>query len=402
MPDRQAPSILVLDNGPALSDALHAMLLSAGYRAVTVADLSEALDRASDADLLLCDLRDPRGGLQILAEVQLRDADLPVILVAHAPGVDDVVDALRAGAFDFLRWPIVDISILDRAVVRALEARSLHRDNDRYRAQLEEVNRELAERIRLLHEDEEAGRRVQLRILPESPQDFGWCRVEHRIVPSLYLSGDFVDYFEVGDRQLAFYLADVSGHGASSAFVTMLLKTLGNRARRTISHDPATARRPSMLLALANRELLALGLGKHVSMFCGVVDFARRELYFAVAGQYPQLIVSDGKCAHYAEARGIPVGLFDDALYEDRVHALTAGFSLVLLSDGVMELMNPGSLADKEARLLEMVGGGAVTVDALSRALQLDDQRIVPDDVAILVITDTSTGADTHAGAYNI
>ena len=40
------------------------------------------------------------------------------------------------------------------------------------------------------------------------------------------LSGDFVDYFRITDRHFAFYMADVSGHGASSAFVTVLSEEL--------------------------------------------------------------------------------------------------------------------------------------------------------------------------------
>lgn len=388
MPDAQARCILVLDNEPAMCDALHDMLDAIGQRSVIVKSTQEIHERAAEADLLVCDLHDPRGAAELVREVLARDADLPVILVAQAPEVDDVVAALQVGAFDFLRWPIPDSGILERAVKRAIEARTLRNENRRYRQQLELVNSELQARLRLLHEDEEAGRRVQLRILPETPLNLGWCHVEHCILPSLYLSGDFVDYFEVGEKQLGFYLADVSGHGVSSAFVTMFLKTIGNRARRELRRMSSHRRRPSLVLDIANRELLALGLGKHVTMFCGVIDFSRRELHFSVAGQYPQPIVYDGECAKYLEARGMPVGLFDGAVYEDRMHALPEGFALILLSDGVLELMGDLSLADKEARLLALVGSGGVTVDALSRALQLDVGRELPDDVALLVIRD--------------
>jgi sigma-B regulation protein RsbU (phosphoserine phosphatase) len=394
MPDTTPRCILVLDNEPSMRDALHAMIAALGLPCEVVARPDDIHARAAEADLLICDLHDPRGGAGLVRDVLAHDADLPVILVAQQPEVDDVVEALRAGAFDFLRWPIPDRGILARAVQRAVEARSLRNENRRYREQLEAANADLQLSLRLLREDEEAGRRVQMRILPETPLDLGWCRVEHRIVPSLYLSGDFIDYFEVGEKQLGFYLADVSGHGVSSAFVTMFLKTIGNRARRDLRRDNANRLRPSLVLHMANRELLRLGLGKHVTLFCGVIDFSTRQLHYSVAGQYPQPIVFDGKCAQYLNARGMPVGLFDGAVYEDRMHALPQGFALVLLSDGALELMGDMSLADKEARLLDIVGGGGVTVDALGRALQLDVEREIPDDVALLVIRDAAAG--TH------
>ncbi len=393
MLDRQDHCILVVESDHGMRDTMVQILARRQERIVAVATVTDAIvclaDAEANVDVVLCNfhlMSSP--GVHFMREIHARDADLPVILVGSAPRVSDVVEALRGGAHDFLAWPIADAHILLLAVERALDTRRLREDNRRYRARLEAANLELEHNVALLREDEDAGRRVQQRILPDSPRDYGWCHVEHCIIPSLYLSGDFVDYFEVGERQLAFYLADVSGHGTSSAFVTMLLKTIGNRARREIRRDPANLVRPSLMLALANRELLSLGLGKHVTMFCGVIDFTSRQLHFSVAGQYPQAIVLNEKCAEYLGGKGMPVGLFDEAVYEDRMHALPEGFALVLLSDGVMELMGDGSLAEKEARLLQVVGNGAVTVETLSRELQLDGSRGVPDDVAMLFIRD--------------
>ena len=45
------------------------------------------------------------------------------------------------------------------------------------------------------------------------------------------MSGDFTDYFKVGKSKVVFFLADVSGHGSSSAFATVLLKNLFARKR---------------------------------------------------------------------------------------------------------------------------------------------------------------------------
>ena len=68
-----------------------------------------------------------------------------------------------------------------------------------------------------------------MNMLPVSPWTHRRVPFAHQIIPSLYLSGDFVDYFRVDERRVAFYLADVSGHGASSAFVTVLLKFMTTR-----------------------------------------------------------------------------------------------------------------------------------------------------------------------------
>ena len=57
---------------------------------------------------------------------------------------------------------------------------------------------------------------------------------------SAFLSGDFVDYFAIDHEHCGFYMADVSGHGVSSAFVTVLLKSYmgGYLERHQQSGDP--------------------------------------------------------------------------------------------------------------------------------------------------------------------
>lgn len=327
-------------------------------------DVVRALDAVDFSQVLLALVaqRDPRSTLAKLAELA------PAVAVNVLPSADESTE----------HWlpPLL------------AHARVCRHDRDR----LLVLNRELASALQLLREDEEAGRRVQQRILPASPVRYGALVAEHRVVPSLYLSGDFIDHFELAPGYVGFYLADVSGHGMSSAFVTLLIKTLGNRARRTMQRELLDERliRPSRLAELVNRELLALGMGKHVTLFAGVIDTHRRELRWSVAGHYPQPLVFDGKCAHYLEGSGMPAGLFDEAVYEDRMQPLPDGFALVLCSDGLMELMSETSLADKEARLLQAVGNGAVTVEALSREFSLDSRREVPDDIALLVIRESN------------
>ena len=61
-------------------------------------------------------------------------------------------------------------------------------------------------------------------MMPVPPQTIGCYHFNHRVFPSLYLSGDTVDYKVVSRHEVLFYIADVSGHGSSSAFITILLR----------------------------------------------------------------------------------------------------------------------------------------------------------------------------------
>ena len=62
-------------------------------------------------------------------------------------------------------------------------------------------------------------------------------KFSHRIVPADYLSGDYVEYHQVSDNKVVFFLVDVTGHGASSAFVTVMMKQLSIRSRKHFQKD---------------------------------------------------------------------------------------------------------------------------------------------------------------------
>ena len=94
------------------------------------------------------------------------------------------------------------------------------RQNLEYRQQLEQANRELNDSLHLLELDQIAGSQIQNSLLPPTPLQKDKYEIAYRISPSLYLSGDFVGYNILYDRYLVFYVADVSGHGSSSAFLT--------------------------------------------------------------------------------------------------------------------------------------------------------------------------------------
>jgi serine phosphatase RsbU (regulator of sigma subunit) len=83
--------------------------------------------------------------------------------------MSDAVEALRLGAADYLIKPLEDLAVLEHSVRRALDRARLLLENQRYRDKLEAANRELEASLHLLQEDQNAGRQVQMNMLPESP-----------------------------------------------------------------------------------------------------------------------------------------------------------------------------------------------------------------------------------------
>jgi len=388
---KTSATLLIIDDDDVVRESLAAYLEDSGFRVLQANNGQLGLQtfEQQTPDLVICDLRMPHmGGLELIRTLNARAPQLPVIVVSGAGVMSDAVEALRLGAADYLIKPLEDLAVLEHSVHRALERARLQYENQRYRDKLEATNRELQASLSLLQEDQTAGRQVQMNMLPHSPWSASDFAFEHQIIPSLYLSGDFVDYFRVDEKRIAFYLADVSGHGASSAFVTVLLKFMTTRLLFEFKRNSALRDfKPSDVLGHINRGLINCKLGKHVTMVGGVIDEDTGLLTYAVGGHLPLPVLYTPDQARYLEGRGLPVGLFEEATYQNHVVELPPQFSLTLLSDGILDLLPGSTLKEKEAGLPEVVKAAGGSLDGLRRRFGLSTLGEMPDDIALLVLS---------------
>jgi len=356
-----------------------------------VPDLEAALGSGSPWDCVLCHV-----GLSHVSWASVRramrnfDVQVPVIVLADDRDMDSMTTALGLGATDFFVKPQERAGLLIRSIERGVNHRRLQRALETSNDRLEQSNTELRHSLRILEHDQQAGRQVQMALLPAGPLRQGEYWFSHKIVPSLYLSGDFTDYFSVGEHEIVFFLADVSGHGSSSAFATVLLKNLFARKRSDFLRrgDHAVAS-PREMLELANSELLELEINKYATMVVGVLNFQTHQLTYSVAGHLPHPVLLDEEGVIYLEGEGPPVGLIENADYTEHTTTLPERFVLALLSDGILELLGDGSLIEKEALLLSRVAGPLDSPRVLADRLGLGavDANHLPDDVAALFIT---------------
>ncbi len=387
--------LLIIDDDALVRQSIVTYLTDSGFNVSAAADAPSALDILSSVevppDLIPTDLRMPNGdGLQLLQTLQDRYDAIPVIVISGAGVMNDVVSALRLGARDYLIKPVVDLEVLVHSINKVLDREELEAENRRYREQLEEANRELRENLRVLERDQIAGRRVQRRLMPSGVTTDGGYIAAHTIIPSLFLSGDFVDYAHIRKRYLAFYLADVSGHGASSAFVTIWLKHLVSRMVREeglFGDENSFAQGANLMLRQINRELHETRLSHHLTLFVGVIDTHTNQMHYVVAGHLPMPILVTPEGASYLNGRGKPVGIFKDVEWEVYECTLPEKFGLVCFSDGVLEIMPDQELQQKEASLLKLISSSSGGLDSVCNTLVIKEIRDNPDDIAVLSIS---------------
>ena len=259
-----------------------------------------------------------------------------------------------------------------------------------YSHELEKANAELQESLRMLKQDQMAGLEVQKSLMPESPLAFGEYEISHSVTPSLYLSGDFVGYNFVLGRYLLFYFADVSGHGASSAFITVLLRfMIGRVIRRHVTENDYAAlnEAPAGLLEHVNKQILATGLGKHLTIVAGCLDTETSKLRYVVGAQLPRPILIVDGVAEYLPGKGKPVGIFEEASWQVEEVTLPKRCALVLLSDGVFDLVPDKDLSDKEQTLLRFLAVSSDDIESLKQALSVDFIEDPRDDISMCLLT---------------
>ena len=114
---------LIVDDEPAIRELLAFTLEDMGVQVSTAASVQEAKQRldAGGIDFCLTDLRLSDGsGLEIVSEIQRRFPSLPVAVITAFSSMDSAVEAMKAGAFDYVSKP-VDVGRLRQLVRRAIE-----------------------------------------------------------------------------------------------------------------------------------------------------------------------------------------------------------------------------------------------------------------------------------------
>jgi serine phosphatase RsbU (regulator of sigma subunit) len=386
---RHTARILIIEDDPVVRFNTVSYLEDNGHDVSEVSDgeAGIAAIQASPPDLVLCDLRMPgMDGLDVLSRLRTEYPELPVVVVSGTGVLSDAVEALRMGAWDFVTKPIQDMAVLQHAIEGSLEKARLQQENRHFQHELQRANQQLRQHLEQLQQDADAGRKLQQQLMPPSERVLGAYRFNRYLLPSLYLSGDFVDYFLIDSDHVGFYLADVSGHGVPSALVTVLLKSLvDHQVELHQNEGEHLILDPAGLLSRLSSDLLAQQLDKYLTIFYGVIDTEHNRLSYSNGGHFPPPLSIDEQSVRPLQQRGYPVGMFDYASYENASLDLSAPQRLLLFSDGVLDALPGPRLRDKRARLEDTASRLELDAAGLLADLGLTSDGAYPDDITLLI-----------------
>lgn len=138
------PRVLVVDDDAGFARMVTEVLQDRGYEASATSDPQEALDLAGHDHFAaaVVDLVMPRiDGLELAQRLKACSPDTEVVVLTGHADVESAIEGIRAGVFDYLQKPSLEINRLERTVRAAVERSELTRENRRLLASLSESNR---------------------------------------------------------------------------------------------------------------------------------------------------------------------------------------------------------------------------------------------------------------------
>ena len=142
--------VLTIDDENVVRKNIAAFLEDHNYEVLESENGKEGLEvfRQENPDIVLCDLKMPiLDGLGFITELTKESPETPVIMISGAGDIDDVIEAIRLGAWDYITKPINDMGVLIHALNKAIERANLLRENRQYREHLESEVKKRTEKI---------------------------------------------------------------------------------------------------------------------------------------------------------------------------------------------------------------------------------------------------------------
>jgi serine phosphatase RsbU (regulator of sigma subunit) len=372
LPSLTATDVLLVedDDGDALLveelviDAEEAIVLR---RART---LAEGVQQARVAQCALVDLGLPdASGLEAIEALREAAPDLAVVVLTGLGDRQRGLEAVAAGAQDYLVKGEVDGPVLARAIRYAIERRQAEAD---------------LRRLALAEQRHAENERLARGLLPTLQIDGSGVAIATRYVPGgqdALVGGDFYDAVARPDGTVRVVIGDVCGHGPDEAAVGVALRI----AWRSLVVAGAT---PDDVLAGVD-DILRLERGETTTFatVCDLTfDLAAGTVAVRLHGHPPPLLVAHGTATWMSAARpAMPLGVFDHQVAPVHDVPLVPGWQLLVVTDGLYE----ARIADGEASsaqlgdrlgmeaLAELVGELVATTTDPQELLDVLFQRVV-------------------------
>lgn len=244
--------------------------------------------------------------------------------------------------------------------------------------------------VRRVEEQLRIAQEVQARLLPTVFPRITGYDLAGLCIPCSRLGGDYFDFIPLPDGRLTLAVADVAGHGIPAALLLSALRTL---VRTHVRFGASLVQ----LARILNQQVPESMAGAaFVTAFIGTLSPDDGTLSYVNCGHTLPLLVRAGGEVETLEAGGPLLGVIPDARYESGTASLGPGDTLILLTDGLVEVQNGARHWLESEQLAALVSEpGTITAEALIQRIVQATREFsgavdFEDDVTLAVIRRTA------------
>ena len=365
--------VLVVDDDEPLARVMARILRSRGFECDVALTGSEArrMVGVKDYAVALLDVRLPdESGYGLLEELRATRPNIAVVMIS---GVDDPElgrAALDHGAFAYHVKP-VGATQLYLLVVNNLQRRSLEMT---HRASLDRLEGMVAERAEQMRRAAE----LQAGMLPSTPYKENGFEVAAHFTAAREISGDFYDWYRATDGRLTVTVGDVMGKGLPAS---LMMATARAALRGVAGVEPLEAgiKQAAAVMSAALEVNHA-----YVTVFHCTFDPRTGGVEYVDAGHGHTRLLRGAAGQEVLPERSAPIGIFPDTKFLVGKVTLEPGDSLVVFSDGLLDLRP--DLATKDVHLpsdARRAASAQEMVDILASGAR--DKELF-DDVTVLAL----------------
>jgi sigma-B regulation protein RsbU (phosphoserine phosphatase) len=316
------PKILIVDDLPLNVELLESLLGAEGFCTCSAGTGREGLllSRSERPDLILLDVVMPgESGFETCARLKsdAHTADIPVIFLSALDDVKSKVKGLKIGGVDYISKPVHGEEVLARVRVHLRISENNRSVAQQHQARIEEL------------------RNAQQSILvrPESCPEASFAVFYE---PLEGAGGDFYDVVAVDSNVFSYFVADVSGHGVSAAFLTSAIKALLRQYTGPLFSPEDTMRGvDSVMRQMLGEEQYLTACYAHLNRKTG-------RLAVVSAGHPPLIIVTPAGNAQTLDMDSDPLGIFSALVLQRKDVKVSPGDRFFMFTDGLIE-SEPGA-----------------------------------------------------------
>jgi sigma-B regulation protein RsbU (phosphoserine phosphatase) len=334
--NENSSKLLVVDDNEMNRDMLSRRLSRRKHTVVTAENGQQALDliEKESFDVVLLDIMMPGiSGIEVLKI--LRESyspnDLPIIMATAKSENEDIVEALKLGANDYVTKPLNFPVVLARVSTQL----SLKKSQDALKSAHDRMKSDL-----------DAAAQIQQTLLPYNLPEIDSLAIAWKFYPCDELAGDFLNIFQLSENEIGIYIVDVMGHGVPAALLSFsvsrdLSPLAGPDSIVLNSGDTPGAVSPVEVLTKLNTLYpFETNKDRFFTMLYGVLDIRDNQFRYGSAGHPGPLIISSDQSVQEISGEGFPIGIVEKPDYNENTITLNQGDRMYLYSDGFIEERN--------------------------------------------------------------